>query len=420
MRLGLESTRRLLARLRDPQQGLRGVLVAGTNGKGSVCAITAEMARAAGIRVALLTKPHLTSYRERIRLAGTPIEKSLFAEIADSVSHAADQMAASGGRPTHHELLTAMGFLAARRWGAELVVCEVGLGGRLDATNVWDGGVAVLSSVALDHQAQLGDTIPMIAAEKAAIIKPGNLVVTGAVDAALPAVERSVEAAKARLWRLGHEIELEGGLGPEEPFSVRTPRAARKGLRISLAGSFQRQNAALAVATADCLVELGFPIREGAIRAGLAEVKWPGRMQLLGSVPEVLVDAAHNPAAVEAAVPEIRRQLEHRPGVLLFASMEDHDYRGMLQALGGLGFRKAVFTRTNSARAAPPRALAAAWTGSQESAEPVAQGLERAAHLAGPSGLVVALGSIYLIGEVLSSRRLGVPADPEIPFPPLW
>jgi dihydrofolate synthase/folylpolyglutamate synthase len=420
MRLGLESTRRLLTRLGDPQLSLRGVLVAGTNGKGSVCAIVAEIAKRAGIRVALLTKPHLTSYRERIRLNGEPIERSLFEGIADAVSDAADELAADEGRPTHHELLTAMGFLAAKRWSAELVVCEVGLGGRLDATNVWDGGIAALTSVALDHQAQLGNTIPEIAQEKAAIIKPGNLVVSGVPTAALPAVEAASTRSNARLWQLGREINVVAAPDGDQRLVIRTPRAVREELRLGLSGSFQFENAALAIGITDSLVQLGFPIPEIAISSGLAGVHWAGRMENLGSEPGVLIDAAHNPAAVEAVLPEIRRQLADRRGVLLFGSMEDHDHPGMLQLLGTVGFHSTVFTSSRSARAAKTAVLAAGWPAQFEVVEPVSQALVRARALAGPEGLVVSLGSIYLIGEVTSALGVGIPPDPEIPFPPLW
>lgn len=420
MRLGLDSTRRLLDRLDDPQADLRGVLVAGTNGKGSVCALVAEMARRAGIRVALLTKPHLTSYRERIRLAGEPIDKDFFVEIANSVCDAADGMASLGGRPTHHELLTAMGFLAARRWGADLVVCEVGLGGRLDATNVWDGGVAVLTSISLDHQALLGDTIPLIAREKAAIIKPGNLVVSGVPAEALPAVESAAAAAGGRLWRLGQEISVQVDAGPAQRFKVSTPARTRQGLRVGLEGSFQVANAALAVAVVDCLCEQGFAISDTALRQGLAEVRWPGRMEMIGSPPWCLVDAAHNPGAVQAAIPRIQQLLEKRDGILLFGAMEDHDHRGMLQALALVDFRGVVFTKANSARAASTASLAKGWARSHEDLEPVARALARARELAGAEGLVVALGSIYLIGELTASLGVGVEPDPEVPFPPLW
>jgi dihydrofolate synthase/folylpolyglutamate synthase len=420
MRLGLESTRSLLAHLGEPQAGLPGVLVAGTNGKGSVCALVGEMARRGGVRVALLTKPHLTSYRERIRLDGDPIDESFFVEIAQAVCDAADRMGSEGGRPTHHELLTAMGFLAARRWAAELVVCEVGLGGRLDATNVWDGGVAVITSISLDHQAQLGDTIPQIAREKAAIIKRGNLVVSGVPPEAQPEVEAASLAKGSRLWQLGREISIEVTRDTPQRFRVTTPDRTRDGLELGLQGSFQLANAALAVAAIDCLGQLRFRVPDDAVRGGLADVHWAGRMETLGSPPWCLVDAAHNPGAVQAALPEIRARLAGRPGVLLFGSMEDHDHQAMLRALATVDFQRTVFTRSKSARAAPTGTVAKSWAGPYEEVEPVATALLRARELAGPDGLVVALGSIYLIGEVMASLGAGVAPDPEVPFPPLW
>jgi dihydrofolate synthase/folylpolyglutamate synthase len=420
MRLGLETTKALCAKLEDPQVGLPGVLVAGTNGKGSVCAVVAEICARAGLRVALLTKPHLTTYRERIQLGGAPIDEARFTAVANQVASAAETMDPTSGRPTHHEMLTAMGFLAARRWGAELMVCEVGLGGRLDATNVWDGGVAVVVSVGLDHQAQLGATVPEIAAEKAAIIKRHDLVVSGAPPEALPAVRAAAKAAAARLWQLGDEISLESGSGASSDFAVKTPVGRREGLRLGLEGAFQLENAALSVAVADCLAELGFPISEGAVREGLAEVRWPGRMQSLGSAPEVLIDAAHNPAAVEAVLPDLRRRSQARPTVLLFGSMADHDHQGMLRLLEQLELEATVFTRSSSARAVPAAELAAAWPGRAEVAEPVAVALAKAAALAGRDGLVVALGSIYVIGEVMVAMGAGEPPDPEGPYAPMW
>ncbi len=420
MRLGLESTRHLMSLLGDPQVALRGVLVAGTNGKGSVSAMTAEMALRAGHRVALLTKPHLTSYRERFRLGGEPIDEALFAEVAAEVCDAADAMAADQSRPTHHELLTGMGFLASQRWGAEVVVCEVGLGGRLDATNVWDGGIKVLTSISLDHQAQLGNTVLEIAREKSAVIKPGNLVVAGVGPLALPAVTAAARLAPARLWLLEREVLLRRGPNQTSGFSVETPAGLRDNLHLSLDGPFQLENAALAVAAADCLSESGVQIGEEATRAALLEVEWPGRLQRIAGSPEVLVDAAHNPPAVAALLPVLAAELAGRPCVLLFGAMDDHDHGGMLRLLGELPFKAAVFTRARSARAADSTALGRVWSGRSQVVEPVASGLVRARQLAGSGGLVVALGSIYVIGEVMSELGVGLPRDPEVPFPPLW
>ncbi len=419
MRLGLESTRELCRRLGDPQVGLPGVLVAGTNGKGSVCAMVDSIARRAGLRVALLTKPHLTSYRERLQLGGEPIGEAGFVAVAEPVIEAAEAMARSSARPTHHELLTAMGFLAARRWGAELVVCEVGLGGRLDATNIWDGGIAVLVSVGLDHQAQLGNTIPEIAREKAAIVKPGNLVVSGAGAEAQPPLRAAVARNGARLWQLGEEIRLDSRPG-DPTFDVTTPAGRLAGLCLGLEGQLQRPNAALAVAVGDCLRERGFPIGEAALRSGLDGVSWPGRLQQLASAPPVLVDAAHNPAAVAAVLPELARRCRERRTVLLFGSMTDHDHGGMLEQLSGAGFAAAVFTRARSERAAAAELVAASWAGDAEVRQPVAAALARARGWAGEGGLVVALGSIYVVGEVMAALGEGLAPDPEVPQSPLW
>lgn len=423
MRLGLETTRALLAALGDPQKDLRGALVAGTNGKGSVCAMAAEMAGHAGYKVALLTKPHLTSYRERIRLGGEYISEDGFTELVAKVLEGAGRMDPSAGLPTHHELLTAMGFLAARDGGAEITFCEVGLGGRLDATNVWDGGVAVVTSIGLDHQAQLGNTIPEIAGEKAAIFKPGDLAVSGAAAEALPVVEEAARRVGARLWQLGDQLQVETQKLPDQDqlrLDITTPQRSHGDLRLSLAGAFQIPNATLAVGVADCLTELGLEIGDEAIRAGLRSVRWPGRLESLGRAPEVIVDAAHNPPAVATVLRDLKNRMVDRPTILLFGSMRDHDHRAMLELLGAAGFQSAVLTSSRSGRAVPASELRVDWEGEAELVEPCTEALRRATQLAGPSGQVVALGSIYVIGEVMAALGVGLPPDPEVPFQPLW
>lgn len=423
MRLGLETTRSLLAALDNPERSLRGVLVAGTNGKGSVCAMVAEIAEQAGYRVALLTKPHLTSYRERIRLDREPVPEDLFEELVDAVLAAEQRMNRDSGLPTHHELLTAMGFLAAREHNAELTVCEVGLGGRLDATNVWDGGVAVVTSVGLDHQAQLGNTVAAIAGEKAAIIKPGDLGVSGASGDAIPVVRRAAELAGARLWQMGEEFRCSAPvLEPSQPPSVfvATPSRELKELRLGLGGAVQMANAAVSVAVSDCLSDAGFPIPDAAIRSGLAKVRWPGRMESLGGHPEVIVDSAHNPHAIAAILPDLRTAVSGRRTVLVFGSMADHDHRGMLDLLSQLRFSAAIFTRSQATRAVEAEALAAEWPGKSRVSTPVGLALEKARLAAGEGGLVLAVGSIYLVGEVMSSLGHGLPRDPEVSIQPLW
>lgn len=417
MRLGLDSTRALLGELGDPQLGLRGALVAGTNGKGSVCAMIAAIAAAAGRRVALLTKPHLTSYRERISLGGDPVAEVEFVGLVEAVLDAAQRMPPSAPPPTHHELLTGMGFLAARRWGAEVTVCEVGLGGRLDATNVWDGGVAVLVSVGLDHQAQLGETIPEIATEKAAIIKPKNLVVSGVQGEAVPVVANAARRVGADLWQLGSEIRMErSAVG----INITTPRRTFEGIRPGLRGEYQLGNAAVAAAAAEGVAALTGSISDEEVRRGLEAARWPGRMQLIVGSPEVVVDAAHNPHAVAASLPDLCRLAMGRRTVLLFGAMRDHDHAGMLSILAQLRPAAVVLTRAQSARAVAPEALELEWAGSAERVEPTGEALRRAQHLAGPDGLVVCLGSIYVVGEVMAALGEGLPPDPRISAQPLW
>src|SRR3984957_20404908 len=222
---GLERTRALLAALGNPQTGLRGALVAGTNGKGSVCATVDSVWRAGGHRCVRLTSPHLQSYTERIVRDGAPISETEFGALVETVREAAEALPEEL-QPTGFEVLTAAGILAARRADAGVLVCEVGLGGRLDSTNVLDLGVAAVTNVALDHQDLLGDTIPEIAREKAAIIKPGNRVITGATEPALAEV-------RARATQVGAALTV---VGADAPFTGRSA-GMRGGVVVSVFNS---------------------------------------------------------------------------------------------------------------------------------------------------------------------------------------
>jgi dihydrofolate synthase/folylpolyglutamate synthase len=297
IRLGLGRTRALLHAIGDPQLAVRGALVGGTNGKGSVLALAGSALRAAGVRVGTTPKPHLVTYRERLEIDGRPIDPATFARLAREVIAAADRVERRHGPPTEFELLTAMLF----RWFAEervdLAVVEVGLGGRLDATHAWDGGVAAITNVALDHMAWLGDTIPAIAKEKAAIIERGDVAVTGATGEALAVIRRRAHQVGAPLtevapppivgWdRDGINIQL-AGLGPT---------------RVGLRGRHQAENAAVADAVLDALEARGFAtVPVAARRQGYATARWPGRLELIEvDRHEVLLDGAHNPAGARA------------------------------------------------------------------------------------------------------------------------
>jgi len=411
IRLGLGRTRALLRALDDPHLAVRGALVGGTNGKGSVLALAASALRAAGARVGTTPKPHLVTYRERLEIDGRPIDPVTFARLARAALRAADAIERRHGPPTEFELLTAMLF----RWFADervdLAIVEVGLGGRLDATHAWDGGVAAITNVALDHMAWLGDTIPAIAREKAAIIERGDEAVTGATGEALAVIRRRArrvgapltEVAPPRLlgWdRDSIEVEL-GALGPT---------------RVGLRGRHQADNAAVADAVLDALGRRGIATVGAADRRrGFAGARWPGRLELLEvQGHEVLLDGAHNPAgsvALAEALDDLRPLLEGgadappAPLTLVHGSMADKDVDGIIGALSAaasLRDARIVTTQVPGGRAMAADDLARRWRAVRPAAiisavADVDRALDTA--LAGAPGPLVVAGSLYLVGE---------------------
>jgi dihydrofolate synthase/folylpolyglutamate synthase len=402
---GLERTRWLLDRLGDPHLGLAGVLIAGTNGKGSVAALIDSMARAAGRRTALLAKPHLVRWGERIVLDGEPLDEGRFGTLAEEVLGAAGQ-APPGERPTQFEILTAMGFLAAARHRAETLICEVGMGGRLDSTNVADLGGCVITNIALDHREWLGDSVEAIAAEKAGIIKSGDWVVTASTEPARSVIAERAGSVGARLlvlaagrdWRgtrrgrSGVEVELDAAGGPPtgRPVAIRSP----------LLGLVQMENLAVA-ATAATL--LGIPA--ASIIAGAASVRWPGRLQWVDGTPPLLLDGAHNPAALAALRPEVTALAGGRRVVALFGAMADKQLDEMLPRVAQMA-DEVVVTSVGGGRAASADLLAE-MLGGGTAVEPVAAALSEARHRAGRSGLVLVCGSLALVGAVLAQLELG-------------
>jgi dihydrofolate synthase/folylpolyglutamate synthase len=401
---GLERTRALLAALGNPQVGLRGALVAGTNGKGSVCATVDAVCRAAGYRSVLLTSPHLVSYCERIVRDGEPIGETEFGALVARVWDAAEALPEEL-QPTGFEVLTAAGILAAREADAEVLVCEVGLGGRLDSTNVLDLGVAVVTNVALDHQDLLGDTIPEIAREKAAIIKPGDRAVTGATEPALAVVRARAAEVGAVLAVAGDDVPFTGRsagmLGvvvdtvfDGQPITVRAP----------LRGGFQVSNVATAVAVCDALRVTGFAIDAAAVVRGCESVRWRGRMDWIDGTPPLLIDGAHNPAGMAAMVASARELIGARRCVAVFAAMRNKDVVAMAAALSELT-REIVVTAPAVERATPPVDLSRLFDPPADVAADVGTALERARHRAGHDGVVVVCGSLYLAGEVIELLR---------------
>jgi dihydrofolate synthase/folylpolyglutamate synthase len=424
--LGLDRIERLLSELDHPERRLRGALVAGTNGKGSVVALVRAILQAAGMRVGTMPKPHLVSYRERIAVDGQPVSRERFAAAVSDVLPAADRVAARLGPPTEFEALTAAAFLELSRSGIDLAIVEVGLGGRLDATNAADLGVAVVTTVSHDHERLLGPTLARIGAEKAAIIKPGDLAVTGVTGRGLaPVLERAARVG-APLRRTGHGQPYHATLrssGWEGILvDLATPRSEMRDVRVSLLGAHQAANAAVALAVVDALVEdaarRGILIRpdEPVLRRGLAAARWPGRLELLdggrAGLGRVLLDGAHNPAGARALARALA-DLRVSSAPLVLGAMRDKQARAILRPLAAAGLRP-VFTAVDDPHARPPADLLDAWRSvggaGGQAVEGVAEALERAGALVRGDEPVVVAGSLYLVGAVrgmLTGEREG-------------
>jgi dihydrofolate synthase / folylpolyglutamate synthase len=401
IKLGLERTEELLHALGDPQDLFQGVLVAGTNGKGSVCAMVSSILQAAGYRVGLMPKPHLISYTERIQVDQRPIAEGDFAALLTELQPAISKVAAELGPPTEFEILTSAAFYYFARAGIDLLVCEVGLGGRLDSTNVLDLGINVITNIALDHTQHLGSTLEAIAGEKAGILKPDSIAITGAQPPALAVIEAKAGDQRIPLQRLGQEIEVSAidkdWAGVQA--TITTPAGTYRDLRIPLLGIYQADNAALAVASIDALRSRGWDISDGALRNGLARTRWPGRLEVIARDPIVLVDGAHNPAGLERSLEAAQKLAKSRPLVIVFGAMKDKDLPSMLALLRSVN-APVIFSRIDWHRAAPPADLAALFHGESETAESAAEALSRARERAGRAGMVFVCGSLYLVGEV--------------------
>jgi dihydrofolate synthase/folylpolyglutamate synthase len=401
MKLGTERTRAILDRLGAPDRGLRGVLIAGTNGKGSTGACTAAILRVAGRNVGFMPKPHLISYTERIELNGRPITEADFVETLEAMMPTFDAIATEMGQATEFEMLTAMAlaYLAPR---IDRLVCEVGLGGRLDATNALDLGVAVITNVDLDHQKYLGNTIEQIAQEKAAIIKPRNQVVTATEGSALSIVEDHARAVGAPLWVLGRDIHVESTSRGWDGhlMTVTGPGFEHSELQLPLVGDYQPINAALAVASAHLLDD----VSDDDVRDGLASTLWPGRLQLIANEPRVILDGGHNPAAMRKAGATLRRLIGTERLVVVFAMLTEREPAQLLAALRTLNPDDVVFTEPASAagHAVTAETLAKMYGRHGYASLPAAAALDHARELAGPAGNVLVCGSLYLVGEILA------------------
>ena len=414
-KFGLESISLLLERLGHPQRSFKSVIVAGTNGKGSVAAMIDSIARTAGHRCALFTSPHLVRIQERMQFRGREITEADFANLASMVRKASEFVVAGGqlaAPPTFFEQVAAIALCYFRDCGADLAVLEVGLGGRLDATNAVDRIVSVVTSIDLDHQNILGSTIEEIAGEKAAIIVPGTRAVIGR--------QHHAAASDVLMRRC-----LETGVLPvfaNEPTTIETSDFGRATIdyesshtnytriTLGLRGRHQADNAAAAIEAAELLNESGFPIPREAMIKGLRNVSWPGRLELIDDQPAVLLDGAHNPAGARALRAYLDEFWRGATITLVFGAMNDKDIDRMALELFDAA-RTIVLTRVRDSRAADNARLGTAALRSSRNvifAETVRQALSWARSVTAPDGLVCVAGSLHLVGEV---KRLMEEAD---------
>ncbi len=469
IKLGLESMERFLGRLGDPQRRLRFIHVAGTNGKGSVASALLAVLSRAGYRVGIYTSPHLSCVRERFRINGEYIDQQEFARHATAIYEVL-----AGEQITYFEFTTALAMLWFAHREVDVVILEVGLGGRLDATNVITPLVGVITNVSLDHQAYLGDTLAEVAAEKAGIIKPGVPLVSGvAADETREVVQRRCLELGAPLYLLGRDFSWQLAAGrdaaslspagagndaaamaatPESvsnhriypevsghgvpqvaasetamrtsvreparspqdavprdrlPWSYRGAAGEISGLRCRLRGRHQRDNLSLALKVLEILAP-SFPVAADDIRAGIGEVSWPGRLELMEvrrggaeSGRRVLLDGAHNPAGIDALAAALREDFTYRRLIVIWASMADKDVGAGLRLIAPLCDRL-VLTRPESERSATPAAMRRLLAdGEREKAveaPDTTAALDMAWRLSTPDDLVVVAGSLYLVG----------------------
>ena len=409
MRPGIEVMQALLARLGNPEAGLAAVHVAGTNGKGSVTALTAEILATAGLRVGRYTSPHLLRFHERFSLDGRPVDDAALAAAAAEVDAAARAVEQGGAQaPTFFECATAIAFVLFHRAGLPLAVVETGLGGRLDATNVLTPLACVITRIGLDHCAQLGDTIEQIAAEKAGIIKPGRPVVCGAMPDVARAVIRQTAAKRGCAFTdAAEEVTVTAVAQALDGLTVRIATSSRDlgKVRTPLAGSYQAENIATAVAAVETVATaLRVSLEDAAFREGLGRVCWPGRFQLAVREPPVIVDGAHNPDGAAALCEAVRRVKFHGPVALVAGFCDDKDARGFVRLLAS-AVRRAWAVPVPSPRSRPAAATAelmrAAGIAQVEAADVAAALAAAQAWACAEGGLVLVCGSLFLAGEAL-------------------
>ncbi|MBC7876274.1 MAG: bifunctional folylpolyglutamate synthase/dihydrofolate synthase [Anaerolineales bacterium] len=390
----------LMKSLGNPQNKYPIIHVAGTKGKGSVSAFCAAGLQAAGYKTGLYTSPHLIDYVERIQINGEPILHEQLAELVEVIK----PYVAKVEKLTTFEITTALAFMAFAKYGVNAAVFEVGLGGRLDATNIVTPNVSVITSLSYDHMAVLGNTLALIAGEKAGIIKQDMPVVSSPQkDEALEVVERVAKDKNSKVTLVGKDIQfklLDHSLDGQT-FTVNSS-SSMVALNIPLLGSHQIENAATAYTA---LKVSGIPITDEQIQKGFSQVKWPARFEILRRDPPVVIDSVHNRDSAIRLRETLDEYFPDKPVIMVFCTLEDKDISGMLEEL------KPRLERIVATRADHPRAPSAEWIAEQvtkagipvEAVTPAALALDRALELAGENKIILSAGSVAFAGEITTA-----------------
>lgn len=395
---GLERINALLEKMGHPERSLKFIHVTGTNGKGSTCAMLASMFTQAGYKTGLYTSPYLIRFNERIQIDGVQIPDEQICAIMDEIKPLADSVFE---QPTEFEMVTALGFAYFARQHCDLVVCEVGMGGEFDATNViLPPEAAVICNIGLDHTEVLGDTLEKIAATKSGIIKPG-------CDAIIyresPSVEAVIEARCDSVGAQLHKADFADIIPLRHDLTGQVFSWQRfEALKLPLLGEHQLRNAAVALTTACVMQQRGWKLTDDDIRAGLAAVRWPGRFDVRGQEPLFIIDGGHNPQCIEALVKNIRDYLPGRALTVLTGVLADKDYNCMYRDVAPFAAEFITITPGNP-RALDAQALAAYLERFEKPVTACASvdaGVRLALAHAGKDGVVLCYGSLYMIGEI--------------------
>jgi dihydrofolate synthase/folylpolyglutamate synthase len=404
----LERMEKLLSLVANPHKKLATAHIAGTKGKGSTATMLARMLEANGYSVGLYTSPHVVDLHERIAINGKNISDSELLGLINRIYPAVEKMAKKDA-PTFFEIFTSMAFMYFVDKKIDIAVIETGLGGRLDSTNVIAPAVVGITSISIDHQHLLGNTIDSIAREKAGVIKKGVPVVSVPQEPmAMRELKKAALTAKAPLLVTGKDIDFSYRFessrehGPHTRICLTTPTSRFEHLKVPLPGEHQAMNCGLAIAMLDTLKAGGYKIDDGKAIEGLKDIKMPGRMEIISQDPRILIDAAHNAASIKALIGAIGQHVPYDSMIMIFGCGQDKDVKGMLEQLQ-YGADKAIFTRSNSPRAMYPQELAEMYTeicGKMcQTAMTLKEALRIASSAIGREDLICITGSFYLVGQ---------------------